>query len=105
MNVAVFGIHPSAQMVANLIEISYNPWLKERGAEPLNVTALVARGASDFGRIGNFAIINEVQFSALYAKKVIDRIIFTREDIFHGNLFRLISLSVKVDDTYLTCIK
>ena len=41
MNVAIFGVHPSAQIVANVIESYYNPWLRERGGETLNITAFV----------------------------------------------------------------
>ena len=105
MNVAVFGLSQAAQIITNVIENFYNPWLKNRGAEPLNVTALVARGgvAPDFGRVGNLAIINEVQFSALYAKKVINKIIFPREDMANSWLLKLISLGVKAEDFYLTC--
>ena len=105
MNVAVFGLNQAAQIITNVIENFYNTWLKNRGAEPINVTALVARGvAPDFGRVGNLAIINEVQFSALYAKKVINKIIFPRESCIGQQtlLTKLQLLGVNVDDIYIT---
>lgn len=41
MNVAIIGADQASQIVAQVIEGGYNPWLKENLAEPLEVVAYV----------------------------------------------------------------
>ncbi len=44
MNVAILGTDQISQTVANIIENGYNPWLKSKLAEPLNVVAYTPWG-------------------------------------------------------------
>ena len=44
MNVAILGAEPASQAVAQIIENGYNPWLKTKLAEPLNVAGYTVGG-------------------------------------------------------------
>ena len=107
MNVAIFGVEEVSQLIAQIINQAYNSWLKQRMGEPLNVVAHVVRGGvipPNIGAIGNAAILNPVQFAALYHKKLIDKIIFPRELCIGQQpmLAQLQALGVSVDDMYIT---
>ncbi len=104
MNVAILGTEQPSQIVAQIIEQHYNPWLKQRLGETLNITAYVGGGGRT-PNIGNVAVLNPVQFALLYHKKVIDKIIFPRE-IFSGGgrlIFpELRRLGLSADDVFIT---
>lgn len=99
MNVAIFGTGQVSQFVAQVIEDRYNPWLKTMVAEPLNVVAYVSGKA---GTLDDKAVLNLMQFVALYRKRIIDKIIFPRE-LCIGQVSQLRGLGVAVEDIYLTC--
>lgn len=44
MNVAILGAEQASQIVAQVIENAYNPWLKSRLAEPINIAAYAVGG-------------------------------------------------------------
>lgn len=44
MNVAILGAGQTSQVVAEIIEEDYNPWLKSRLAEPITVAAYAVGG-------------------------------------------------------------
>lgn len=44
MNVAILGVKEVSQLTEQIINQIYNPWLKQRMGEPLNVVAHVTRG-------------------------------------------------------------
>lgn len=44
MNVAILGANQVSQAVAHIIEDGYNPWLKSKFGEPLNVVAYIYVG-------------------------------------------------------------
>ncbi|MBR4153073.1 MAG: hypothetical protein IKT98_08965 [Selenomonadaceae bacterium] len=44
MNVAILGTDQASQVVTNIIENGYNPWLRNKLAEPINVIAYVSGG-------------------------------------------------------------
>lgn len=46
MNVAILGTDQESQIVAEIIETHYNPWIESKLAEPLNVVAYVAWGGA-----------------------------------------------------------
>lgn len=47
MNVAILGVEEVSQLTEQIINQIYNPWLKQRMGEPLNVVAYVTRGGSN----------------------------------------------------------
>ena len=107
MKVAIFGVEEVSQVLAQIINNHYNLWLKQRMGEPLDVVAHVVRGGvitPDIGRLGNAAILNPIQFAALYHKKLIDKIIFPRELCISQQpmLSYLQALDVDIDDIYIT---
>lgn len=106
MEVAIYGIDEVSQIVTHIIEEFYNPWLESHMVETLNVVAYVAYGAipDNIGSIDNAAILNPIQFAALYHKKLIDKIIFPRENYIGHHTIRshLQTLNVNADDIYLT---
>ena len=108
MKVAIFGVDQVSQIVAQIIEQVYNPFLEQRLGEKLDVVAFLTGGGQaiphNVGAVGNAAILNPVQFAALYHKKLIDKIIFPRE-LYIGQqtmLSQLQTLNVDVDDIYIT---
>lgn len=104
MNVAILGTEQASQSVAQIIEGGYNPWLRSKLAEPLNVAAYVANGG-DNSMLDDKAVLNLTQFAALYRKGLIDKIIFPRELCIGQvpTLSKLRELGVEVEDIYLTC--
>ena len=78
MNVAILGIDISSQSVANIINQHYNPLLKNLLGEPLNIVAFVS-GKKVPTHIGDIPVLDFLQTVLLYHKKVIDKIILTRE--------------------------
>ena len=104
MNVAILGTTQESQAVANIIENGYNPWLKSKIAEPLNVVAMLCVGGANFAVIGDKAVLNYEQFAALYHKGIIDKIIFPREIYLAQGLILpyLRGRGVNVEDIYIT---
>ena len=104
MNVAILGAEQPSQIVAQIIEQHYNPWLMQRLGEPLNITSYIVVGGNIPQNIGNVPVLTPVQFALLYHKKVIDKIIFPRE-VFTGNgrmiLPNLRSLGLRVEDIFI----
>ena len=104
MNVAILGAEQPSQIVAQIIEQHYNPWLTQRLGESLNIVAYIVGGGNIPQNIGNVPVLTPVQFALLYHKKVIDKIIFPRE-VFTGNgrmiLPNLRSLGLRVEDIFI----
>lgn len=104
MNVAILGAEQPSQIVAQLIEQHYNPWLTQRLGESLNIAAYIVGGGNIPQNIGNVPVLTPVQFALLYNKKVIDKIIFPRE-VFTGNgrmiLPNLRTLGLRVEDIFI----
>lgn len=44
MNVAILGAEQPSQIVAQIIEQHYNPWLTQRLGESLNIVAYIVGG-------------------------------------------------------------
>lgn len=104
MNVAILGTEQASQSVAYIIEKGYNPWLKSKLADPLNVVGYVTGEDINLPALGDKVVLNPVQFAALYHKGLIHKIIFPRE-IYIGQtqiLSYLEMLNVKVEDVCIT---
>lgn len=106
MKVAIFGVDQVSQIVAQIIEQVYNPFLEQKLGEKLDVVSFLIGGGQaippNVGAFGNAAILNPVQFAALYHKKLVDKIIFTREISNEKELFALRMMNVKIEDIYLS---
>lgn len=78
MNVAILGAGQTSQVVAEIIEEDYNPWLKSRLAEPITVAAYAVGGGlvDKMPALGDKPLLNFGQFAVLYRQKLIDKIIF-----------------------------
>ena len=79
MNAIILGTEQESQVVTNIIENGYNPWLKSKLAETINVVAYMPWVGLNFPTINDKAVLHFEQFVALYHKKVIDKVIFPRE--------------------------
>lgn len=108
MEVAILGATQESQIVSNIIENDFNPWLEKIfNKESLNVIAYASGGGCDIRSfiIGDKAILNLEQFAALYHKKIIEKIIFPREVYMRQRavLSHLRGLGIKVEDIWMTC--
>lgn len=104
MNVAILEMNEFSQAVAKIIEDGYNPWLKSKLAEPINVVAYVSGRKGLGSTVSDKAILNLEQFAALYHKKIIDKIIFPRE-ICIGQvpvMSYLRGLGINIEDFWIT---
>ena len=100
MNVAILGIDISSQSVANIINQHYNPLLKNLLGEPLNIVAFVS-GKKVPTHIGDIPVLDFLQTVLLYHKKVIDKIILTRELYFEEQKSSLLIFrmnGIKIED-------
>ena len=104
MNVAILGVAQASQVVANIIENSYNFLLMQKlNSEPLNVVAFVQDGCNQ-PTVGDKAVLNVQQFAALCRRRAIHAIIFPRE-VYIGQdqrLSYLFMLGVNVENILIT---
>ena len=104
MNVAIFETGQASQIVAEIIENNFNPWLESQDVAPLKVVAYVSADKNLPFVSDNKAILHFEQYAALYRTKVIDKIILPRE-LFVGQtqiMSYLQLLGINVEDICLT---
>lgn len=105
MRVAIYGVDQVSQIVAQIIEQIYNPTLEQHLGEKLDVVAFVKQLLPDNASTrDNIAILNPIQLAALYHKKLIDKIIFSRNFLNsqRTEIPHLISLGINLDDIYIS---